>query len=369
MHGVQERVLLRHFLEQGLSIAAAARQLGVHRATVHRWIEAGLLDTELDQIRAQYAARPAVPTQLDRFKPLIAERLHEFPALTATRLFAEVQAAGYTGGYTQVKAYVRTLRPAPVATPVVRFETPPGQQAQVDFAHCRLPWGVRYALVVVLAYSRLLWVRFYPRQDLRTLLHGLETCLTAWGGAPQTWLFDQMKCVLTRDDRLAGGGLVHNAEFLRFCRHYGVTARVCRPYRAQTKGKVERPIRYLRESFLYGRTFVSDADLNAQVEHWLATVANQRVHGTTQAVPATRFAAEEQGVLQALPGQPYRPLVLPAARPTPRDAAGPAPRVPAIEVERRSLRAYGALTDDPVAADAVGVDAVAADARALVEVA
>jgi transposase len=353
--------------EAGGDRLEAARRAGVGKSTMYRWLKQGLQEEPLAVIQARYRPRPRIVPKLAAFTALIQDRLAEYPDLSATRLFAECRAAGYTGGISQLRVFVAGLRPPP--PPVVRFETVPGHQAQVDFAHCRLPWGVRYALVVVLAYSRLLWVRFYPRQDLRTLLHGLETCLTAWGGAPQTWLFDQMKCVLTRDDRLAGGGLVHNAEFLRFCRHYGVTARVCRPYRAQTKGKVERPIRYLRESFLYGRTFVSDADLNAQVEHWLATVANQRVHGTTQAVPATRFAAEEQGVLQALPGQPYRPLVLPAARPTPRDAAGPAPRVPAIEVERRSLRAYGALTDDPVAADAVGVDAVAADARALVEVA
>jgi transposase len=343
MHGVRERVLLRHLLEQGQTIAAAARQLGVHRATVHRWIDAGLLDTDVDQIRAQYAPRPAVPQLLDPFKAVIATRLDEFPALSAQRLFAEVRAAGYTGGYTRLRDYVRSIRPVIPAEELVRFETPPGQQAQVDFAHCRLPWGVRYALVVVLGFSRLLWVRFYPRQDLRTLLHGLEACLHTWGGAPQEWLFDQMKSVLTRDDRLAGGGLVHNAELLRFCRHYGITPRVCRPYRAKTKGKVERPIRYLRESFLYGRTFVSDADLNAQVEHWLATVANCRVHGTTKAVPAERFVTDEQSTLQPLPAHPYRSLVLTStpACPSPR----PAVAIPQVTVERRALSAYAHLTD------------------------
>jgi transposase len=241
MHGVRERVLLRHLLEQGQTVAAAARQLGVHRATVHRWIDAGLLDTETDLIRARYTPRPRVPHKLDPYTPLLVERLREFPDLTAVRLMAEVRAAGYTGGYSQLREYVRTLRPAAAAEPVVRFETPPGHQAQVDFAHCRLPWGVRYALVVVLGYSRLLWVHFAPRQDLRTLITGLEACFGAWGGVPRELLFDQMRSVLTRDDRLTGGGLVGNLEFLRFCRHYGVKARVCRPYRAQTKGKVERP--------------------------------------------------------------------------------------------------------------------------------
>ena len=82
-----------------------------------------------------------------------------------------------------MRDYVRTLRPARVAEPVVRFETPAGQQAQVDFAHCKLPWGVRYALLVVLGYSRLLWVQFFHRQDLATLVVGLEHCFATWCGS------------------------------------------------------------------------------------------------------------------------------------------------------------------------------------------
>ncbi len=347
MYGVRERVLLRHLLEQDVSIAAASRKLGVHRATLHRWIDDGLLDTDVDVIRARYKPRPTVPTKLDPFKPLIAVRLAEFPVLSAVRLLAEIRAAGYTGGYSQLRDYVRTLRPAPAPAPVVRFETPPAHQAQVDFAHCRLPWGTRYALVVVLGYSRLLWVQFFPRQDLRTLLTGLAECFATWGGVPTELLFDQMRAVLTRDDRMTGGGLVHNLEFLRFCRHYEVTARVCRPYRAQTKGKVERPIRYLRESFLYGRTFLGDADLNAQAVHWLETVANARVHGTTKEVPAVRFATEERAQLLSLPVRPYRSTVL-----EPREQYNKHSRecsrekysVPEVRVERRSLAAYTALT-------------------------
>ncbi|MBK6781247.1 MAG: transposase family protein [Gemmatimonadetes bacterium] len=98
----------------------------------------------------------------------------------------------------------------------------------------------------MLGYSRLLWVRFYPRQDLRTLQHQARRPPGDWGGVPRHLLFDQMRSVLTRDDRLAGGGLLTNPECQRFAQHYGFRLRVCRPYRAQTKGKVERPIRYLR---------------------------------------------------------------------------------------------------------------------------
>jgi transposase len=338
MHGVPERVLLRHLLtESGGSRLEAARRAGVGRSTLYRWIAAGLLDEPVEAIQARYRPRLPIPTKLDPYKPLIQARLTEFPALQATRLFAECRAAGYAGGYSRLCDYVRTLRALP--EPVVRFETPPGHQAQVDFASCQLPWGRRYALLVVLGYSRLLWVRFYPRQDLATLQRGLAECFTAWGGVPRELLFDQMKSVLTRDDRLMGGGLLTNLECQRFAEHYGFRLRVCRPYRARTKGKVERPIRYLRASFLYGRTFLSDADLNAQLDHWLATVANPRIHGTTGAVPAVRFATEEQARLQPLPARAYQSLVL-----TPRPAPPSRPRpLPQIVVERRSLGTYAAL--------------------------
>jgi transposase len=345
MHGVFQRVLLRHLLEEvGGSRRAAAKRVGVGRATLYRWIADGLLDEPIDEIRVRYGPRPATPTKLEPFHDLIGTRLAEFPRLSGVRLLAECRAAGYTGGISQLRAYVQTLRPPP--EPLVRFETPAGRQAQVDFAHCRFPWGVRYALVVVLAYARLLWVQFYPRQDLATLLLGLEACFQDWGGVTAELLFDQMRSVVTRDQRLEGGALETNLEFLRFTRHYGTRIRVCRPYRAKTKGKVERPIRYLRENFLYGRTFLSDADLNAQVLHWLATVANVRVHATTKAVPQERFEREERALLHPLPARPYRALVLPAPQGARRSATSDLV-VPAVAVEKRGLATYAALLDDP----------------------
>lgn len=341
MHGVFTRVLLHQLLQEaGGDRAEAARRVGVGRTTLYRWIQKGLLDQPLDAIRARYGPRAPVVSKLEPVKALITARLAEYPRLSGTRLFAECRAAGYTGGISQLRTYIQRLRPPP--EPVVRYETEPGRQAQVDFAHCRFAWGVRYALVVVLGHSRLLWVQFYPRQDLRMLLHGLVECFTAWNGVPRELLFDQMKSVVTRDERLTGGGLIGNVELSRFARHYAFRVRVCRPYRAKTKGKVERPIRYLRDSFLYGRTFLGDADLNAQVLHWLATVANVRTHATTKWIPAEQFRDVEHATLASLPARAYRALVLPGSdRPTETGRA-PMPR-PAITVERRGLAAYAAL--------------------------
>ena len=141
MIGRETRVLLRHCLEKGMTRAAIARKVGISRRTVHRWIAAGQLDRELDNEAVRYGPRHRRPSKLDPYKEIIQVRLAEYPELSAMRLFQEVQAAGYRGGYDQVKRYVRDVRPQPPEEPVQRFETEPGHQAQVDFAEFRTPWG------------------------------------------------------------------------------------------------------------------------------------------------------------------------------------------------------------------------------------
>ena len=341
MFGRETRMLLRHYLEQGTSKSALARQLGVSRDTIHRWIRSGDLDRDLDGEAVRYGPRPPTPTKLDAYKPIIEARLAAYPELSAVRLLDEIRAAGYAGGYSQLKAFVRGVRPTAAPAPVIRFETPAGRQAQVDFARFRFPWGVRYALLVVLGYSRLLWCRFYPRQDMATLYDGLEEAFVYFGGVPQELLFDQMKAVITRDLRLEGGALVRNTEFLRFAHHWGFTPRACRPYRAQTKGKVERPVRYVRGNFVYGRTFLHDADLDHQRQLWLERVANVRIHGTTHERPRVRFDREERFLLQPLAGRRYTSLVL--ERRVAAAPARPASRS-VVTVEKRSLTAYARLT-------------------------
>jgi len=338
--GRETRVLLRHYLEQGIAKSELARKLGLSRRTIHHLIATGQLERDLDQNPVQYTPRPAVAGKLEPFKPIIRARLEIYPELSGVRLYEEVKAAGYTGGYGQVKRFVATIRPAAAPEPVVRFETEPGKQAQVDFARFQLPWGVRYALVVVLGYSRLLWLRFYARQDMATLVRGLEECFAALAGVPHELLFDQMRAVVTKDLRLSGGGLLHNLEFLRFAHHWNFTPRVCRPYRAQTKGKVERPIRYVRENFIYGREFLGDADLNDQAIRWLERTANVRLHQTIQERPQDRFDRNERTLLRPLASRPYHSLLL---KPEPARASNTAPSSPLVVVEKRSLAEYARL--------------------------
>ena len=135
---------------------------------------------------------------------------------------------------------------------------------------------------------------------MRTLFEGLEEAFRFLDGVPKEILFDQMRSVIVEDRRWEGGPLVENPEFVRFAHHWQFRARACRPYRARTKGKVERPIRYVRDNFVYGREFLNDEDLDAQLERWLREVANVRHHRTIQQRPLERFEREERGALGPL---------------------------------------------------------------------
>jgi len=341
VYGANRLMLLRQMLEEGLSKTAIAAQLGVSRRVIYHWLQTGQLDRDGSAPRV----RQAPPGKLAPYQPIIDARLATYPELSAVRLFEEVRAAGYGGGITQLRDYVARVRPRPEPEPVVRFETPPGVQAQVDFATVRFPWGRRYALLVVLGYSRLLWLGFYPRQTMAAVIDGLETAFGYFGGVPREVLFDQMRAVVVEDRRPDGGRLLENAEFLRVAAHWGFRIRACRPYRARTKGKVERPVSYVRRNFLYGRDFLGDADLDAQTRRWLEGTANVRVHGTTREAPRTRFERDEQAALQPLASHPYRSML---PRADAGDRVGDPVRVersPHAIVERRPLAVYAALAE------------------------
>ena len=166
MIGWERRVLLRHYLEQGMTKTELAERFGISRQTIYRWIRSGELDRDLSAAGVHYSARAPVATKLDRYRDILVSRLGEYPDLTAVRLFEEIKAAGYAGGYTQVKEYVRKVRPRAPEEPVVRFETPPGHQGQVDFADFRLPWGKRYAFLgCSWLFARVVAAVFHPADD------------------------------------------------------------------------------------------------------------------------------------------------------------------------------------------------------------
>ena len=160
---------------------------------------------------------------------------------------------------------------------------------------------------LVLGQSRMLWGRFVPQQDLQTLLRCHAAVFEALGGTPAEILYDRMRTVFVREDPDAGH-IVYNRTLIEFARHYGYLPKACQPYRAKTKGKVERPFRYIREDFFLARSFRSLGDLNDQLRQWLDQVANPRTHATTRRVVQEHFA-EERSNLQPLPAGPFQAVL------------------------------------------------------------
>jgi transposase len=295
----EEFIIMQHYLEEGLSKTAIARKLGINRRTVHRYLKSS-------KTGPGYQPRPPKPSLLDPFKHYIQGRLEAYPELSVARLQEEIVKQGYQGKYTILREYVVSQRPEIPLPLEIRFEVNPGRQAQADFAVFKTPFGSVYALLIVLSWSRYLWVRFFCHQDQLTLLTGLHEALVAFGGVPDTLLFDRMKAVVARTE--ADGEAIFTEEMLRFAHHYGFQPKACRPYRAKTKGKVERSVSYLRDSFFYGRTFRDLEDLNHQVEKWLEETANCRIHGTTHEIPAIRLK-QEVAYLKPLNPDLFMPIV------------------------------------------------------------
>jgi transposase len=300
-----EVVMILDLHRQGLTVSAIARELGVDRKTVRKCIGRGLEPPV-------YGPRKPRQRRIDPFVAYLRERVAAYPGLTGRRLLRECRERGYEGGYTAVTDALRELRPARLPAFEVRFETPPGDQAQVDFAQFQLQFTDEPALTrivwlfsFVLGFSRLIWARFGLHQDMQTVLRCHMAAFDAIGGIPHEILYDRMKTAVIGE---AGGSIVYNRALIDFARHYGFQPKACRPYRAKTKGKVERPFRYIREDFFLAHSFRNLDDLNAQLRHWLDTVANPRVHATTQRVVNEAFA-EEKPHLKLLPLAPFRSLL------------------------------------------------------------
>jgi transposase len=300
-----EVVMILDLHRQGLTVSAIARELGVDRKTVRRYIARGLEPPV-------YGPRVSRQRLIDPFVRYLRERVTAYPGLTARRLWRELRERGYAGGYTAVTDVLRDLRPSPLPGFEVRFETPPGDQAQVDFAQFQVIFTDEPAVTrivwlfsFVLGFSRLIWARFVLHQDMQTVLRCHMAAFAAIGGAPREILYDRMKTAVIGE---TAGSIVYNRALIDFARHYGFQPRACRPYRAKTKGKVERPFRYIREDFFLARSFRNLDDLNAQLRHWIDTVANPRVHATTQRVVNEAFA-EEKLHLKTLPLAPFRSVL------------------------------------------------------------
>jgi len=292
-------MMILELYQQGLSVSAIAERTGHDRKTVRKVIRRGL-------VVPKYALRVPRPTLIGPYEPYLRERVAAWPELSGVRLLREVRERGYAGGVTQLNDFLRAVRPPVVAPFEVRFETPAGRQAQVDFAHFMVEFteqpGVQHRVwlfAMVLGHSRYLWGEYVLHQDLGTVLRCHMLAFEHFGGTPHEILYDRMKTAVlgeATDDT----GIVYNDKLIGLGAHYGFKPRACKAYRAKTKGKIERPFRYVRANFFLARSFANLEDLNRQLRAWLDTVANARLHGSTGRVVAEHFAAE-RGSLKSLP--------------------------------------------------------------------
>lgn len=273
----------------GVPKAVIARRYGVSRQSVYNVLNANS--------EGEKAPRPS---KLDPFKGYVADRLSEFD-LPATVLLREIKELGYVGGISILKEFVASCKGEQVRQVIERFETLPGRQAQLDWGECGVisENGVRkklYVFVLVLGYSRMMFARFTTSMKQPALLACLREAFERLG-VPKELLVDNMKTAVDR--HALGEGVRFNSSFLDFCEHYEALPVACPPYWPKAKGKVENGVKYLKGSFLAGRSFTDLDDLNGQLDAWLDAVANVRVHGTTRERPIDRYAHEVKALRPA----------------------------------------------------------------------
>lgn len=298
----ENQVEIHVLYRQGKSIREIARQTGASRNTVRT-----VLRGEADE---QYGPRRRLPSILDPYKEHLRSRLERAGEihLDATVLHREIAQRGYRGSIYGVRRYVATIRPRPKPEPIVRFETPPGKQLQIDFVVVRrgsLPLRV---FTAELGYSRYPYAEFTDNERAETLVACIERAFHWFGGVPLHILCDNPKTIVIERNAYGEGKHRFNGKLYDLAKHYGFQIHLCAPYRAQTKGKVERFHRYMRSSFIdplqsQQSEPIDVALCNREIVPWLRDVAGSRTHATLKERPVDRFQLEREHLQPLAP--PY----------------------------------------------------------------
>ncbi len=293
-----EAQILRYYHVEKWRMGTIARQLHVHHGTVKRVL-----------VRAGLPANSFVrrPSQVDPYLPFIGQTLEKFSTLTASRLYAMVRERGYRGAPDHFRHLIALHRPRPIAEAYLRLTTLPGEQGQIDwghFGHLEIGRARRplMAFVAVLSYSRQIFLYFFLDARMENFLRGHVGAFTAWNGLPRVLLYDNLKsAVLERQ----GDAIRFHPTLLAFAGHYRYEPRPVAVARGNEKGRVERAIRYVRESFFAARTFTNVDDLNRQAQQWCLGQAADRPSPADLRLRVGQVFAEEQPLLLRLPEQPF----------------------------------------------------------------
>ena len=291
------QILRLHTVEKW-RVGTIARQLHVHRDAVRRVLAGN---------NAPVHCSPLRPSRIDPYRPFILETLTKFPTLTAARLYAMVGERGYVGCSSHLRLLVAGMRPRPPAEAYLRLRTLPGEQAQVDWAHfghlqigrARRPL---MAFVMVLSHSRMIFLRFLLDARMDSFLRGHVEAFAAFGGVSRVALYDNLKsAVLERQ----GDAIRFNPALLALAAHYRFEPRPVAVARGNEKGRVERSIRFIRDSFFAARKFTDLADLNAQASAWCRGPAAERRWPEDSRLSVRQAFEAERGMLLALPQREF----------------------------------------------------------------
>jgi transposase len=308
METLERQMEIAFHKRQRMSYRKMAREMGCSPRTAKKYAE-----------HPEWIGKPrkSVPraSKVDPYRGQIAAYLEEDPEYQASKIHDSLVRKGFTGGYEIVKRAVRPLRRLKQSIAYLRFETEPGAQAQVDLGEFQVEQAdgtIRkyYLFALILGYSRMLYAELMDRCDMVSFLEAHQRALAALGGATQEILYDRMRNVFvrrlsgktTRDEDTGAVGTRFTQSLVEVAVHYGFTPRVAPAYAAWVKGKIERPMDFVRESFWRGYQFTDLATANTDLASWLAQKA-ERVHGTTHERVDVRFA-QEVPYLQPLPAQP-----------------------------------------------------------------
>lgn len=285
---------------RGNSVSEIARQTGRDRKTIRRLLQAG---------GPVARKQREVSSKLDPFREYLLGRVLSLePVSNAEVLYDEIREQGYQGGKSILRNFLHPFRQLARERATVRFETPPGKQAQVDWGMFKKPGRKRVqGFVMTLGWSRTMYPHFTETQALAAFLLCHEQAFQYFGGVPREILYDRAKTVWLRDD--SHGDAVFHPGLLDFAQHYGFQPRLCHARRPQTKGKTESGVGYVRKN-LWPRVadYRGAQDLAGLCERWLQETCNVRIHGTTGERPWDRLGLEGLTPVAGVP--PYRALVL-----------------------------------------------------------
>jgi len=293
-----EAKILRHFHVEKWKVGTIAAQLGVHHGTVDRVLsQAGLPKVE----------RTCRASLIDPYLPFVLRTLEQYPRLTASRLYAMVRERGYSGGEDHFRHLIAHHRPRPQPEAYLRLKTLPAEQGQVDWGHFgKVTIGkaerTLMAFVMVLSFSRWIFLRFFLDAQMSNFLRGHEAAFQTWKGLPRVLLYDNLKsAVLERQ----GDAIRFHPTLLEFAAHYRFEPRPVAVARGNEKGRVERAIRYARESFFAARRWTDLDDLNAQADTWCEGQAADRPCPEDRSLSVREAFEQEQPKLIALPDNPF----------------------------------------------------------------